>query len=255
MKPFEAALQGAREIGFTVFAISVSLIAVFIPLLLMQGLVGRLFREFAVTLSVAIGVSMIVSLTTTPMMAAHLLRHQQKRGWLYSSTERGFNAIVKAYGKALNVVLRHSFVTLLILAGTVALNVYLFVQVPKGFFPQQDTGRLSGAVQADQDTSFQQMDKLLRQYVDIIGGDPAIDTVNGFTGGGRGGATNSARLFIALKPLDERKATAEQIIARLRPALAKVPGATLFLTSVQDLRVGGRQSNIRSGSPRRRATE
>jgi multidrug efflux pump len=243
MRPLNAALLGAKEIGFTVVAISASLVAVFIPLLLMQGLVGRLFREFAVTLSVAIIVSMVISLTATPMMCAHLLRHQPTRGRLYRLTERGFDAVVKAYGRALNVVLRHSFVTLLILFGTVALNVYLFARVPKGFFPQQDTGRLNGSIQADQDTSFQQMDKMLRQYVDIVTSDPAVDTANGFTGGGRGGATNSARLFISLKPLAERKVTADQIIARLRPKLAQIPGATLYLTAFQDLRVGGRQSN------------
>ena len=240
VKPVQAALKGAQEIGFTVIAISISLVAVFIPLLLMQGLVGRLFREFAVTLSVAIVVSMIVSLTATPMMCAHLLKGEQKHGWLYQTTERGFTAVVNAYGKTLNVVLRHSFITLLILLGTVALNVYLFIRVPKGFFPQQDTGRLNGNVQADQDTSFQQMDTMLKRYVDIVGADPAVDTVNGTTGGG---ASNSARLNISLKPLDERKATAEQIISRLRPKLAKLPGATLYLTAFQDLRVGGRQSN------------
>jgi multidrug efflux pump len=243
MKPMQAALKGAQEIGFTVIAISTSLVAVFIPLLLMQGLVGRLFREFAVTLSVAIAVSMIISLTTTPMMCAHLLKREQKHGWLYRTSERGFAAVVNAYGKALNIVLRYSFVTLLILLATIALNVYLFIRVPKGFFPQQDTGRLNGSVQADQDTSFQQMDKLLRQFVDIVHADPAVDTVNGSTGGGRGGATNSARLFISLKPLEERKIGADQIIARLRPKLARIPGATLYLTAFQDLRVGGRQSN------------
>jgi len=243
MKPMQAALKGAQEIGFTVVAISVSLVAVFIPLLLMQGLVGRLFREFAVTLSVAIVVSMIVSLTTTPMMCAHLLKSEQKHGWLYQTTERGFTFVVNTYGKALNVVLRHSFVTLLILLGTVALNIYLFIRVPKGFFPEQDTGRLNGSVQADQDTSFQEMDKLLKQYVSIVSADPAVDTANGFTGGGRGGATNTARMFISLKPLEERKVSADQIMARLRPKLTRVSGATLYLTSFQDLRVGGRQSN------------
>lgn len=243
MKPFEATLKGAQEIGFTVIAISTSLIAVFIPLLLMQGLVGRLFREFAVTLSVAIIVSMIVSLTTTPMMCAHLLRKEEHHGWLYRTSERGFAYVVNSYGKALNIVLRHPLVTLLILLGTVALNLYLYVRVPKGFFPLQDTGRLNGSVQADQDTSFQQMDRMLRQYVDIVKADPAVDTATGFTGGGRGGATNSARMFISLKPLEERMATADQIIARLRPKLRRVPGATLYLTASQDLRVGGRQSN------------
>ena len=243
MKPLEAALKGAQEIGFTVLTISVSLIAVFIPLLLMGGIVGRLFREFAVVLSIAIFVSMLVSLTTTPMMAAHLLKHQATHGRMYEATERAFNWVVGIYGRSLNVVLRHSFVTLLVLIGTIGLNVYLFVRVPKGFFPQQDTGRLSGSIQADQDTSFQHMDQMLLQYVNVIDADPGIDTVNGFTGGGRGGATNSARMFISLKPLAERKVSADEIIARLRPKLARIPGATLYLTSVQDLRVGGRQSN------------
>jgi multidrug efflux pump len=243
MKPMEAALKGAEEIGFTVLTISISLIAVFIPLLLMGGIVGRLFREFAVVLSIAIFVSMLVSLTTTPMMSAHLLKHHATHGRLYRWTERGFDWVVGLYGRSLNVVLRHSFVTLLVLLGTIGLNVYLFVRVPKGFFPQQDTGRLSGSIQADQSASFQQVDKLLLQYVDVIDSDPAIDTVNGFTGGGRGGATNSARMFISLKPLEERKVNADQIIARLRPKLARIPGATLYLTAVQDLRVGGRQSN------------
>ena len=175
MKPFEAALKGAREIGSTVLTISISLVAVFIPLLLMGGIVGRLFREFAVTLSVAIGVSMVISLTTTPMMCAHLLKHQSadQHGWFYRTTERGFDGVVNAYGRALTVVLRFSFITLLVLLGTVALTVYLFMRVPKGFFPEQDTGRINGSIQADQDTSFQAMDKLLLQFVDIIESDPA----------------------------------------------------------------------------------
>jgi multidrug efflux pump len=243
MKPMVAALNGAQEIGFTVLTISISLIAVFIPLLLMGGIVGRLFREFAVVLSIAIFVSMLVSLTTTPMMAAHLLRHQAAHGRMYEATERAFAWVVGLYGRALNVVLRHAFVTLLVLLVTIGVNVYLFVRVPKGFFPEQDTGRLNGSIQADQQTSFQYMDKMLQQYVNIISADPAIDTVNGFTGGGRGGATNSARMFISLKPLEERKVSAGEIIARLRPKLARVPGATLYLSAVQDLRVGGRQSN------------
>jgi multidrug efflux pump len=245
MKPLEAALKGAQEIGFTVMTISISLVAVFIPLLLMGGIVGRLFREFAVTLSIAIAVSMVISLTTTPMMCAHLLKQirPDEHGWFYRTTERGFNAVVNGYGHALNIVLRFSFVTLLVLLGTIALNVYLVLRVPKGFFPEQDTGRLNGSIQADQDTSFQTMDKLLLQFVNIIDSDPAVDAVNGFTGGGRGGATNSARMFINLKPLNERKATATEIIARLRPRLGRVPGATLYLSAAQDLRVGGRQSN------------
>jgi multidrug efflux pump len=245
MNPLEAALKGAQEIGFTVMTISISLVAVFIPLLLMGGIVGRLFREFAVTLSIAIAVSMVISLTTTPMMCAHLLKQirPEEHGWFYRTTERGFNAVVSGYGRALNFVLRFSFVTLLVLLGTIALNVYLVLRVPKGFFPEQDTGRLNGSIQADQDTSFQTMDKLLLQFVNIIDADPAVDAVNGFTGGGRGGATNSARMFINLKPLNERKATATEIIARLRPRLGRVPGATLYLSAAQDLRVGGRQSN------------
>ena len=243
VKPFEAALKGAAEIGFTVFTISVSLVAVFIPLLLMGGIVGRLFREFAVVLSIAIFVSMAVSLTTTPMMSAYLLKHQEEHGRVYRATERAFTWVVDRYGRSLNFVLRHSFVTLLILLGTIALNVYLVYRVPKGFFPQQDTGRLGGSIQADQATSFQQMDKMLLQYVNVIDADPAVDTVNGFTGGGRGGSANTARMFISLKPLEERKAAAGQIIARLRPKLARISGATLFLTPSQDLRIGGRQSN------------
>ncbi len=244
MNPYAAALKGAQEIGFTVMTMSISLVAVFIPLLLMGGIVGRLFREFAVTLSIAILISMAVSLTTTPMMCAHLLREQRSHGWLYRTTERGFTWVVNSYGRALTVVLRHSFFTLLVLLATIALNVVLFIRVPKGFFPQQDVGRLSGSIVADQDTSFNAMDKILLRYVDIIDQDPAVDTVNGFTGGGRGGATNSARMFISLKPLEERKgSTADEVIDRLRPKLAQVPGATCFLQASQDLRVGGRQSN------------
>ena len=243
MRPFEAALKGAEEIGFTVLTISLSLVAVFIPLLLMGGVVGRLFREFAVTLSLAIGISMAVSLTTTPMMCAHLLKHERHRGWFYRSTERGFRWMVDFYGRTLNVALRYSFITLLVLIGVIALNVFLFVRVPKGFFPIQDTGRMNGNIQADQDTSFQQIDQTLRQYVSIINSDPAVDSVIGFTGGGRGGAMNSARMFVSLKPLDERKATAMQVISRLRPKLARVPGASAFLSPTQDLRVGGRQTN------------
>jgi multidrug efflux pump len=244
MHPFAAALKGAQEIGFTVLTMSISLVAVFIPLLLMGGIVGRLFREFAVTLSVAIAISMVVSLTATPMMCAHLLREQLSHGWLYRISERGFNAVVNAYGRALTVVLRHSFITLLVLLATIALNVVLVARVPKGFFPQQDTGRMNGSVVADQDTSFNAMDKILQQYVHIIASDQGVDTVNGFTGGGRGGATNSARMFISLKPLGERKGvTADEVIGRLRPQLARVPGATCYLQTSQDLRVGGRMSN------------
>jgi multidrug efflux pump len=245
MNPFVAALKGAEEIGATVLTMSISLVAVFIPLLLMGGIVGRLFREFAVTLSVAIGVSMLVSLTCTPMMCAHLLRTHEEHGWMYNFTERGFNWVVALYGKTLGAVLRHPSLTMMTLLATIGLNVYLFTHVSTGFFPQQDNGRLSGSIQADQDTSFAAMNQTLVKMVNIVAADPAVDTVNGFTGGGGGGggAANTARMFISLKPPEERKINAEQIIARLRPKLARVPGATLYLQAAQDIRVGGRQSN------------
>ena len=244
MQPFQAALKGAQEIGFTVLTISFSLIAVFIPLLMMGGIVGRLLREFAVTLSVAIMVSMVISLTTTPMMCAHLLQAEEpEHGWLYRKSEQFFTWVVNLYGRTLSIVLRHPALTLMTLLATLVLTIYLYIQVPKGFFPQQDTGRLSGQIQADQDTSFQTMDKTLLTMVDIIDQDPAIDTVNAFSGGGGGTTTNTARMFISLKPLDERHVSADQIIQRLRPKLARVPGATLFLQAVQDVRVGGRSSN------------
>jgi multidrug efflux pump len=247
LDPFAAALKGAQEIGSTVVTMSVSLVAVFIPLLLMGGIVGRLMREFAVTLSVAIAVSMVVSLTATPMMCAHLLKQHETHGWLYRTVESIFDWIVGVYGKMLSLVLRHSFVTLLVLLATIGLNVYLFTHVSTGFFPQQDTGRMNGQILADQDTSFQSMDKTLLQMVNIVAADPAVDTVNGFTGGGSGGGggaatLNQGRMFISLKPLAERKITVDYIMQRLRPKLAKVPGATLYLQASQDLRVGGRNS-------------
>jgi len=242
MQPIAAALKGAQEIGFTVLTISMSLVAVFLPLLLMGGVVGRLFREFAVTLSAAIAVSMVVSLTATPMMCAHLLKEHTDHGWLYNTTERGFRAVIGGYGSSLRFVLRHQFITLCVLLATVALSVLLFIKVPKGFFPQQDNGRLGGQIMADQDTSFQAMNKILLQMVNIVAADPAVDAVNGFTGGGRGGATNSASMFISLKPLAERKLSADLVIARLRPKLGRVPGATLYLQAAQDIRVGGRGS-------------
>ena len=247
MKPFQAALRGAREIGFTVISMSVSLVAVFIPLLLMGGIVGRLFREFSVTLSVAIGVSLIVSLTTTPMMCAYMLREHTHHGWIYHTNERAFNAVVAAYGWTLTRVLRHPIVTLLVLFGTIGLNVHLFIRTPKGFFPQQDGGRLSASVLADQDASFQSMRGYVDQFVKVLQTDPAIATINGSTGGsggmGSGGATNTARLFITLKPLDERKISADLIIQRLRPKLARVAGATMYLQASQDVRVGARSSS------------
>ncbi|HUK33671.1 MAG TPA: multidrug efflux RND transporter permease subunit [Vicinamibacterales bacterium] len=239
--PFEAALAGAKEIGFTVLSISLSLVAVFIPLLLMSGIVGRLFREFAVTMTVAILISMMISLTGTPMMCAYLLKVGEHHGWLYRTSERAFQWLVNAYHWTLDAALDVAPITLLVLIGAIALNVYLFIRVPKGFFPQQDTGRLIGSIQADQDTSFQTMNDVLSQMIDVVKEDPAVENVIGFTGGG--GITNTARLYIALKPLDERKVSADRIIARLRPKLLNVPGASLYLQAAQDVRVGGRQSN------------
>ncbi len=240
MTPFDAALKGAQEIGFTVLSISASLVAVFIPLLLMSGIVGRLFREFAVTMTIAIVISMAISLTGTPMMCAYLLKKDERHGRLYQMSERAFQAIVSAYQWTLEAALDFAPITLLVLLGAIALNVYLFIRVPKGFFPQQDTGRLTGSIQADQSTSFQAMNGTLATMIDIVKADPAVENVLGFTGGG---TTNTARLFIALKPLDRRNVTADRIIARLRPKLASVPGATLYLQAAQDLRVGGRQTN------------
>ena len=240
LTPLQSALKGAAEIGYTVLTISISLVAVFIPILLMGGIVGRLFREFAVTLSVAILVSMVISLTATPMMCSYLLKRQESHGRLYQISETGFGWIVDLYGRSLSIVLRHSFVTLVILLGTIGLTGYLFVRVPKGFFPQQDTGRLNGQIIADQDASFQSVDHILRQAVDTIGADPAVSTIAGFTGGG--GITNTARLFVALKPLDQRDTSADGLIARLRPKLAAIPGASMYLQSIQDVRVGGRSS-------------
>jgi multidrug efflux pump len=242
--PFQAALKGAQEIGFTVLSMSLSLIAVFIPLLLMGGIVGRLFREFAVTLSVAIAVSLVVSLTTTPMMCAHLLKEHTEHGWLYRTSERFFTWIINAYGTTLSVALKYAPVTLAVLIATIALNVYLFIHVPKGFFPQQDNGRVSGQITGDQDISFQDMDRIVRQMVDVVDKDPGVDTVSGSTGGsGPGGGTaNQARIYLSLKPLQERKVGVDQIIARLRPKLARIPGATLYMQASQDLRIGGRSS-------------
>jgi multidrug efflux pump len=247
MKPFRAAMKGASEIGFTVISMSVSLVAVFIPLLMMGGVVGRLFREFSITLSVAIAVSMVVSLTTTPMMCAYMLKEHEEHGWLYNANERIFNGIVSIYAWTLARVLRHPAATLFVLLGTIALNVSLFVSVPKGFFPQQDGGRLSGSIQADQDTSFQAMQGLVEKFVQIVQDDPAVAAVNGYTGSGGGGGggatTNTAKFYVSLKPLEERKIAADYVIARLRPKLARVPGATLYLQASQDLRVGGRSSS------------
>lgn len=242
LTPVKAALQGAKEIGFTVLSMSTSLVAVFIPILLMGGIVGRLFREFAITLTVAICVSLIVSLTTTPMMCAKFLRSQQDKqhNWLYRLSERGFNLIHGAYARTLAVVLRHPQLTLVITLVTIAINVYLYVIVPKGFFPQQDNGFISGFIQADQDISFNAMREKLHVFLRIVEKDPAVENVQGSTGGG---TLNSASMWIALKPLKERKVSAEQVINRLRGKLAGIPGARLFMQANQDIRVGGRASN------------
>ncbi len=237
-----AAKRGAAEIGSTVLSMSVSLVAVFIPILLMGGIIGRLFREFAVVLSVAILASLAISLTTTPMMCSVLLRKQAVHGKWYLASERAFERILKGYEKSLSWVLDHSLLLLIVAIATVGLNVYLYIVIPKGFFPQQDTGRLNGSIIADQSSSFQAMQQKIAQLAAIAKQDRAVDTVLIFTGGGGGTTTNTGRVFIALKPLAQRKATADQIINRLRPKLAVVPGATLFLQAVQDVRMGGRQS-------------
>jgi multidrug efflux pump len=244
LKPLEAALRGSREIGFTVISMSTSLIAVFTPILLMGGVVGRLFREFAVTLCTAIGVSLLVSLTTTPMLCARFLKQDTgQHNLAYRLAERGFDALRDTYEFCLRWVLRHQPVVLALTLATICLNVYLFVIVPKGFFPQQDTGRLTGNVQADQDVSFANMTEKLKVFAKIVQDDPAVDTVGASTGGGFGGGVNSGRMFVQLKPISERKLTTDQVIARIRGKAAHVPGAQLFLQSVQDVRVGGRQSN------------
>ena len=242
MGSVESALKGASEIGSTVFSISVSLVAVFIPILLMGGIVGRLFREFAVTLSVTILVSMVISLTTTPAMCSRLLSDKKEHGRLFNASEKVFDFILRVYEVSLTWVLRHSALVLLIAIATLCLNVYLYVIVPKGFFPQQDTGRMNGNFMGDQDTSFQSMQKKITRLARIVQDDPAVATVQAFSGGGGGTTTNTGRCFIALKPLEERHVTADQIINRLRPKLGVVPGVTLYLQASQDVRVGGRQS-------------
>jgi multidrug efflux pump len=241
LSPVAAALQGSKEIGFTVLSISLSLVAVFIPILLMGGIVGRLFREFAITLAVAILVSMVVSLTTTPMMCALLLKKEKaQHGRLYHLLENIFDGILGAYDWALVKVLRHPLLTLLVLIATILLNVYLIYIVPKGFFPDQDTGRLQGSIVADQDTSFTAMNQRLQQMIKIVLEDKDVEWLAGFTGGG--GGLNTARMFITLQPLSQRK-SADMVIQELRPKLARIPGATLYLQSSQDLRIGGRQGN------------
>ncbi len=244
MAPREAALLGAREVGFTVLSMSVSLIAVFVPILLMGGIVGRLFREFAVTLSVAILISLVVSLTVTPMMCARLLlpaghASAQPHGPMYRAGEWVFATVLGWYERSLAWSLRHGPLVMLVLLATIVLNVWLYVVVPKGFFPQQDTGRLIGFIQGDQGISFQAMRQKLATFIDIVRSDPAVDGVSGYTGGG---SRNSGIMFVTLKPQPERP-PAGQIIARLRSRLSHEPGANLYLQAVQDIRVGGRQAN------------
>ena len=242
LSPMKAALLGVKEVSFTVISISLSLIAVFIPILMMGGIVGRLFREFAITLSVAILVSLLVSLTTTPMMCARLLRakNTESHGRLYQYSERFFDAMLGGYKRSLNWALRYPFCILMILISTIGLNVYLYNVVPKGFFPQQDAGRMIGSLRADQASSFQSVKLKLSEFVKILKSDPAVENVIGFTGGGQ---RNGGFLFVVLKPLNERNISIDRVIARLRPKLMTVAGASLYLNPVQDIRMGGRQSN------------
>jgi multidrug efflux pump len=242
MAPMKASLLGAREVGFTVLSMSVSLIAVFIPILLMGGIVGRYFREFAVTLSVAILISLMLSLTMTPMMCSRLLRseREQRHGRFHAWSERAFGAMHRGYERSLTWALGHGLVIMGILLGVVILNGCLYYYIPKGFFPQQDTGRLIGFIQADQSISFQAMQPKLASFVSIVRADPAVENVVAFTGGAQ---RNTGMMFVQLKPLAERKESADKIIARLRVKLANEPGANLFLNPVQDIRVGGRQAN------------
>ncbi|HEX3894730.1 MAG TPA: multidrug efflux RND transporter permease subunit [Rudaea sp.] len=242
MPRMQAVLLGAREVGFTVVSMSLSLIAVFIPILLMGGLVGRYFREFAVTLSVAILVSLVVSLTTTPMICSRVLRHDpdKKHGRAYNMSERTFKRLIGLYERTLGWALSRPLLMMFILLVTVCLNVYLYIIVPKGFFPTEDTGVLVGGVQADQSISFQSMSGKMVDFMNIVKSDPAVQTVAGFTGGGQ---RNGGFMFVALKPLKERGVSADAVISRLRSKLSDVPGAQLFLQAAQDIRTGGRQAN------------
>jgi multidrug efflux pump len=243
MTPFDAAMKGSKEIGFTVLSMSTSLIAVFIPILLMGGIVGKLFREFAVTLSVAIAVSLLVSLTTTPMLCARFLksRDESRHGRIYRATESGFNWLHAEYANGLRWVLRHQVLILCVLIGTVLLNGYLFYKVPKDFFPQQDTGQMSGRTVAAQDISFPAMRSKQRELAQMVLEDPAVATVTAFAGGGRN-SNNQGFMFIALKPLDQRpdRVSADKVVARLRKQLTSVPGAILYLQANQDIQIGGR---------------
>ncbi|WLO85839.1 multidrug efflux RND transporter permease subunit MdtC [Pantoea agglomerans] len=241
MKPLAAALKGVREVGFTVLSMSLSLIAVFLPLLMIGGLIGRFFSEFAITLSVAIVISLFISVTLTPVMCAYLLKpHAPRSQPRQRGAGRLLMAVQQGYGRSLSVVLNHARWVMVLFFATIVLTGWLFVHIPKTFMPEQDTGRLSGFISADQSISFQAMRSKLQDFMEIVGADPAVESVVGFTGGMR---TNSGSMFISLKPLSERKESAVEIIARLRNKLAKEPGASLYLNAVQDLRVGGRESN------------
>jgi multidrug efflux pump len=243
MEPFAATLRGAKEIGFTVMTISFSLIAVFIPLLLMGGIVGRLFREFAVTLSIAILISMAISLTTTPMMCAHLLKSERGRqhGRVYMTSERLFQWVLSLYRRSLGWTLENPGLVLTVLMLTIALNVVTAIKIPKGFFPQQDTGALGGAIRGPEDSSYPSMNAALLLAQNVIKKDPAVQNVIGFTGGG--GATNTGNIYVILKPLNQRKIGAADVINRLRRPLSQITGASTFLQASQDLRIGGRGSN------------
>jgi multidrug efflux pump len=244
MKPMQAAIKGASEIGFTVLSISVSLVAVFIPILLMSGIVGRLFREFAVVLSVAIFISMAISLTATPMMCSRIMREVRTQGVFYRATERFFEWVISSYAAALGAVLKNSFSMMLVMLLTVGASVYLYIRIPKGFFPQQDTGRLQGTILGQQHISYQSLVEKAQWFERLCRADPDVDTVDmvaGTSGGGAGG--NQAQIWMQLKPIGVRHNTADQVIARLRRTTAAMPGATLYLQANQDVRIGGRQSN------------
>jgi multidrug efflux pump len=244
MKPMQAALKGAEEIGFTVLSMSISLIAVFIPILMMSGIVGRLFREFAVVLSVAIAISMVVSLTATPMMCAWLLKEKRSHGYLYNQSEKFYQWIISTYAEALDVVLNHPASMLVTVVLTMAITVFLYIKVPKGFFPQQDTGRLFANVVGEQHISYQSLVQKAKWFEEQVRTDPDVETVTmvaGTSGGGFGG--NSANINVQLKPVGVRKSTSDQVIARLRRKTANMPGATMFMQNSQDVRIGGRQGN------------
>ena len=240
--PLEAALKGSREIGFTVLSISCSLIAVFIPLLLMGGIIGRLFREFALTVTAAIAISALVSLTLAPMMCARFMqRAPDSHGRVYRFVERGFDALASFYERTLDIVLRHQRITIGVFFATMALTVVMAIQIPKGFFPIQDTGMIQAFAEAAQDTSPEEMMRLLQQMGDVIMHDPDVAGLGSFTGSSGGAQTaNTGRGFIVLKPRDERELTSSQIIDRLRPQLAKIQGANMYLQPTQDITVGGR---------------